>query len=366
MAEPALTQNWQTQTSSNRTYRLGPHPHLPITRQTIYRPKQSWTYNSHPFLMEWEGTFFAAWSNGHRDEDEVGQRVLMATSGDGQSWSEPRVVAEPHGKRVLTAGGFFVSPLGLVTLYSDYNEDIGDTKLYAKVTQDGQRWSRAMPLGPRICSNQNPVRLPDGRLILAGNFGMPFTDDPSGLAGWRWSSFAPGFSEEDNPWTFWQVRRHIQLAADLCEASVLCLPDGSLIAYLRSTGQDYNGFLWQTTSSDRGLTWTRPVPTDFSDNDAKFQFGPLGENGYFYCGCPDLNVGKRNPLVFSTSRDGISFQNHWIVSDEVHRINWPGKHKTGDYSYPNVLVREGKVYIIVARQKEDIEVISFDLSALSA
>ncbi|MBL8047277.1 MAG: exo-alpha-sialidase [Chthonomonas sp.] len=364
MAEPAIQLTWQPSTASNRSYREGTHARLPLVRTTLYRPHQTWTYNNHPFITEWEGTFVAMWSNGQRDEDEVGQRVLVATSGNGTEWTEPRVLAEPFGKRVLTAGGFFVSPHGLVALYSDYNEDVADTKLYAKVTKDGLHWSRPLPLGPKLCSNQNALRLASGRLILAGNFAMPFTDDPTGLAGWRWSSIAPSFAEEDNPWTFWQVRRQSQSAADLCEASVVELADGQLVSYFRATGQDYNGFLWQSVSTDRGTSWSRPHASDFTDNDAKFQFGRLDESRWFYCGCPDLNVGKRNPLVFSTSRDGFRFDRHWVVSDEPHRINWPGKHKSGDYSYPNVLIRDGRAYVIVARQKEDIEVLSFALSDL--
>lgn len=363
MAEPA-PHIWNAGAPSNASYRHAAHPHLKPEVVTVYRPHQTWTYNNHPFLTHWDGQFYAMWSNGLRDEDDIGQRVLVATSADGKEWSAPRVLAEPLGRRTLTAGGFMPTKYGLAGLYSDYDDDVADTHLYAKVTPDGHKWSRATSLGLAMCSNQNPLQLSNGRRILAGNFAMPFSDDPDGLAGWRWSSIAPEFPHEDNPWTFWQVRRSTHQAADLCEVS-LVEDGGALHAFFRATGADYNGHLWHALSTDFGTTWSRPEPIDFSDNDAKFQVGRLDAERCFYCGCPDLNSGKRNPLVFSIAKKDLHFDRHWIIGDTIHRINWPGKHKSGDYSYPSVLVHESRVYVIVARQKEDIEILSFNASDLS-
>jgi acetylornithine deacetylase/succinyl-diaminopimelate desuccinylase-like protein len=40
-------------------------------------------------------------------------------------------------------------------------------------------------MGVPVNPNHGPQRIASGRLILAGNISFPYTDDPTGLAGWR-------------------------------------------------------------------------------------------------------------------------------------------------------------------------------------
>ncbi|MCE9558597.1 MAG: exo-alpha-sialidase [Armatimonadetes bacterium] len=349
-------------TPNNSTYRHAIHPKLSVNRVILHQPKVEWTFTHFPVITHFGGKFYAPWSNGRRDEDEVGQRILISSSVDAVNWTEPSVLAHPVGPNIYTSAGFYISGKALVAYYSEYDLQRDNTKLFAKASPDGERWTPAKDLGVAVCPNQPPVRLSSGRLVMGGNFGFPYSDDPTGMGIWHWSSFVPDMVAEDNPWTFWHARDVARTPVDLCEASLVVVDDTQLRMMLRSTGKDYNGYLWCSHSFDQGHTWEHPAPTDFSDNDSKFQFGRLADGRFYYIGCPDLNQGKRNPLVFSLSEDGLNYNRHWIIADEVHRLNWPGKHKFGDYGCPSAVEAEGNMHVIVSRQKEAIEVISFDLS----
>src|SRR3569832_342377 len=99
---PAITNTYQTEAAV---------PHLKIERSMIYTPGKSWLYNHHPSIIHFKGKFIAIWSDGLKDEDSPGQRVVYSSSTDFFHWSEAKPLASP-GKvndtsTVLTAAGLY-------------------------------------------------------------------------------------------------------------------------------------------------------------------------------------------------------------------------------------------------------------------
>jgi hypothetical protein len=92
---------------ANHGYHTTTARRLSVERVWIYRPQTAWFYSHHPSLAFFKGRYYAIWSNGRRDEDAPGQRVLIASSEDFQHWTEPAPLLETqpgqHGERVLTA-----------------------------------------------------------------------------------------------------------------------------------------------------------------------------------------------------------------------------------------------------------------------
>ncbi len=62
-------------------------PHLKIERSMIYTPDTSWLYNHHASVTHFKNMFIAMWSDGIKDEDKPGQRVVYAVSKDFFHWS---------------------------------------------------------------------------------------------------------------------------------------------------------------------------------------------------------------------------------------------------------------------------------------
>jgi len=336
----------------------------------IYQPTAEWTYSHHQSLTFFNGRFYAIWSNGRQDEDAPGQRVLVAASEDFEHWTTPRPlvdsVKDADGvERVLTASGFHQAEETLVAYFGNYGPHKETTHLQAVTTVDGERWSAVREMGVPINPNHGPQRTASGRLIISGNISFPYTDDPTGLAGWRMTGIYPddmAATIKDDPASFWEVAKHQGWPAALCEGSFYQTGDGVLHMLLRNAAKQNAHRLWLTESRDSGATWSKPGETDFSDTNAKFHFGRLPDGRFYYVGNP---VGRaRTPLVLSLSRDGTRFDRHYILGDTHYEARRSGQSKGGEYGYPHSIVHGDHLYVVVSRQKEAVEVLRVALAEL--
>ncbi len=345
-------------------------PRLKIERSMIFQPDGAWMYSHHPSITQYKNKFIAIWSNGMKDEDASGQRVVFATSTDFINWSAPKELASPSAfdhntLNVLTSAGFHQYKDTLVAYFGEYSPYRTNTHLWAKITTDGEHWSKRIDMKVPVNSNHGPQVITGGRLIISGNFTFPYTDDPAGLRDWKMSSFyADSLYKEDNPATFYAPAAKNNLPP-LCEGSFFETGDGVLHTMLRVTGKGWKGKLWLTESKDRGVSWSLPTEASFSDNDSKFHFGQLPDKRFYYVGIPDtINHYARTPLVISISKDGRFFNHHFIVADEGYTLKNEGLYKGGQYGYPHTMVVGKYMYVIISRQKEAVEVIRFKLSQL--
>lgn len=340
-------------------------PRLAIQRAMVYAPDTAWLYNHHASITRFKGRFIACWSNGLIDEDQPGQRVVFAVSKDFFHWSAPKVLAEPSiyhkdTANILTAAGWHVFGDTLVAYYGEYSPSRQHTHLWARVSTDGEHWSGPLDMHLPVNPNHGPEALANGRLIISGNFTFPYTDDPSGLRGWTMSSFYPdSLYTEDNPSTFYAPAEACGLPP-LCEGSFFQTKDGRLHMLLRVTGKGWKGRLWLTESGDNGQHWSFPRETRFTDNDSKFHFGRLPDGRIYYTGIPDtLHHYARTPLVLAISRDGVLFDDQYMIADQPYTLKKEGLWKGGQYGYPHTMIAGGDLYVIFSRQKEAIEVIRF-------
>jgi len=343
--------------------------HLKIERSAIFVPDSNWFYNHHPSVTKFKGKLFAIWSNGIKDEDSPGQRVVYATSSNFKKWSLPFVLAEPSKTNdtlnVLTAAGFYQFKDTLVAYYGEYTKKKINTHLWAKTTTDGIHWSEPIDMHMPVIPNHGPERTQSGRLIISGNFVYPYTDDYRGLSGWKISSFYPdSLITADNSTMFYKPAEKTGVPP-LCEGSFYQTDDSVLHLLLRVTGKGWKGKLWLSESKDNGLKWSKPVETPFSDNDSKFHFGRLPDKNYYYVGIPDtLHHYDRNPLVLALSKDGKHFNQQFIIANEPYVIKKEGLWKGGEYGYPHTMIDKGWMYIIISRKKEAVEMIRFPLAQL--
>jgi hypothetical protein len=355
---------------------------LPVDTAWLYTPHADWTYSHHPHLGVLRGRLYAIWSNGLRDEDAPGQRVLMATSDDGVQWSVPAPLLDSRmgvdSPLVFTAAGFHQHGETLTAYIGKYEYrrevlvngervagDAGhrDTGLWAMTTTDGAHWADPIDLGLPVVPNHGPQPTPSGRLIISGNLAFPYTDDPAGLTGWRMTGIYPADFPNyyDDSESIWLAQARAGWPTVLCEGAFYATGDGVLHMLLRSN----TAHLWVTESADDGASWSAPVPTAFTDNATKFHFGRLPDGCYYYIGCPAPEPRwQRNPLMLALSEDGIHFSRQYLLADADYAPVTPGLHKGGVYGYPHTLVHDGHLYVIVSICKERVMVIRVSLDRL--
>lgn len=338
----------------------------------IGRPEPGWTFSHHAHIAWYNGRLVAIWSNGHKDEDGLGQRVLFATSTNFTHWTRPQPLVDSARdargvEQVLTAAGLYTSARGLVAYIASYGPRQANPRVFALRTGDGSRWEPLRDLGLPLCPNHGPQRTASGRLIISGNMTYPWSDDPSGLGGWHMAGLYPpavAAKLKTDPASFRDSPRRAGLTEGVCEGAFYQTDDGVIHMLLRNgDNKQFPHRLWHTESRNNGLTWSAPIPTEFSDTSAKFHFGRLPDGRFYYVGNP-LAVGHRMPLVLSLSRDGMLFDQHYIIGEKHYERLYPGRAKGGEYGYPHSMVHDGYLYVIVSRQKEVVEVLRVASSTL--
>jgi hypothetical protein len=331
-----------------------------------------WTYAHHPHITFFKDRFFVIFSNGHKNEDRSGQRVMLSTSSDFKTWTEPTPIAEPargpDGQPgVFTAAGFHEYRGTLVVYMGQSEESKANTVLSYITTRDGKNWSSVKDLNVKMIPNHGPHPTSTGRLIIPSNISFAYTDDPAGLSGWKTTGIYPKTITDfaDNPDTFKEVGRAMGWGALVCEGAFYETDDKVLHMGLRAVQGKKPETMWITESKDNGVTWSPPAELPlFRNSSAKFHFGRLPDKSYYYVGSPN----GRNPLVLSLSRDGINFNQHFLLlkNDTEKKATGEGRSGNVAWAYPHTLVHKGYLYSVVSANKKAVVVTRVALAELKA
>jgi hypothetical protein len=336
-------------------------PKLDVEVKLIYKAKSPWSYSHHAHITYFKGKYYVMYSNGWIDEDDVGQRVMLSTSTDFQTWTPPRPLVDTemgeHFGLTFTAGGWHVYRDTLVAYIGQYEYDLPsgsrkpdhiqetphkNKKTWAMTTQDGETWSERIHIIDHMIPNHGPQPTNSGRLIMTGHRMYPYTDDPAGLENWK----IGGLYALDMP-----LRSG--------EGSFIQTDDGALHMFLR-TG---TGYLWHSKSTDDGVSWSVPEKTEFTDSTAKFHFGRLPDRRFYYVGNPSTVAEYRTLFVLSLSdaQRGEDWTNSYILRNEKTDPVFEGIYKDHGYQYPHSMILDNCLYVVYSVNKEDVEVLRVSL-----
>ena len=336
---------------------VGLKPAKEVKTVTIFKATElSDHYANGVVLSAFKGKLYCMWQSSPKDEDSDDTRVVYSISrDDGNTWSKPMTLAAPSRDYYCTSGGWQVWGDTLIAFIDTWEKGLSPRggKTCYMTSSDGLKWSKIQPVrmidGSEMNGvlEQDPYRLPDGRIIGATHF-MPglhvcpvFTDDPRGISGWQKGQF----EAED----IGKTSREI-------EPSQYLQPDGTIVMLFRDQSSSFYKLV--SVSKDRGETWTKTTLTSFPDARTKQCAGNLPDGTSFIVSCP-VPAKRRWPLVLHLSDDGKKFGQAILLRSgnpgDLPSRSYDGRYKTLGYSYPKAIVHKGKLYISYSTNKEDVE-----------
>ena len=336
---------------------VGLKPAKEVKTVTIFKATElSDHYANGVVLSAFKGKLYCMWQSSPKDEDSDDTRVVYSIShDDGNTWSKPMTLAAPSRDYYCTSGGWQVWGDTLIAFIDTWEKGLSPRggKTCYMTSSDGLKWSKMQPVrmidGNEMngALEQDPYRLPDGRIIGATHF-MPglhvcpvFTDDPRGISGWQKGKF----EAED----IGKTSREI-------EPSQYLQPDGTIVMLFRDQSSSFYKLV--SVSKDRGETWTKTTLTSFPDARTKQCAGNLPDGTSFIVSCP-VPAKRRWPLVLHLSGDGKKFGQAILLRSgtpgDLPPRRYDGRYKTLGYSYPKAIVHKGKLYISYSTNKEDVE-----------
>lgn len=333
-------------------------PEVPGRTAVIYQAAQGgWQFNLHSFVAQHDGKFWAVWSSGRVDEDSSSQFLRYATSPDGFTWSESRVLAsDPDGELGpwrWMASGIYTDGGKLYALGSLNQGDSPPGGPWANARLVRFVWTGDDWREDRVEAENGVVYFPP--LRIAGRDFHIWRDSRA----WFYSALAPAGTNQ------WDVRRVPGPLPDYRMSETSAYVDPAGIVHLIIRDQGYTRRLYHSLSYDGGGTWTIPVKTNYPDAASKNMTGRLSNGWYYLISNPKASgANARDPLAITFSRDGWTYDRPMALRKQAPPLRYKGKAKGAhSFQYSHAIEHDGKLWVIYATNKEDIEISVYPLAA---
>ncbi len=311
-----------------------------IPAQVITNPSPKYSSSARRFqgipsmAVAPSGRLWTVWYGGVGPTEDEFNYVIAATSSDGgTTWSDEKLVVDPDG--VGTVRAFdpqaWVDPNG--TLWIIWAQTIGHDSSVAgtwAITTDqpdaeNPVWS-------------DPVRLTDGIMmgkpivLTTGEWVLP-------AAVWGADNSCRMVVSSDQG-ASWQLRGAANVPSEYRNADEHMLVerlDGSLWMWIRT---DYG--IGESSSSDRGVTWSAVVPSDVQHTVSRFFIWRLASGNLLLVkhGGIDEDVGRTDLTAFISKDDGETWEGGLLLDDRA-AISYPDGMQDAD----------GAIYITYDRRR---------------
>jgi len=285
------------------------------------------------------------------DEKPSKMNIAFSTSDDnGLSWSKPRILfnhpgVEDADPNLLVDGDRILAFTTTVSV-----PGIDSTDIYMRSSKDGLTWNNEIHTKKpyRYISGKihQGHRLKDGTLIMGyawdawAEKGKPprtegEMDNRSGVlrstdGGESWSAGSDIIYPEG-------IKRISPGAAGgLCEPATVVLSDGRIMALVRTVGDE----LYQTWSSDNGLSWQSPIPSGLTAHNTPAALWKLDNSSDILVAWNNSPVA-RDPLTVALSSDEGKT---WSTPKIIVKTGGP------QASYPSAIQAKDGTMIVVWQQ----------------
>jgi predicted neuraminidase len=315
----------------------------PLFQTLVLAPSspQGWFLNAYPVLDQLPSGRLVCVFAAAKNEKPAKMKIVVSTSDDGgKSWSNPSVLFDHPGME--DGDPNLIVDGDRILAFSTSNPVPGKierTLIYGRESKDGINWSdeQLLKMPHRYINSKihQGHRLSDGTLIMGYGWdawteqGMdPRTEGEmemrSGVlrsqdGGKTW---APGADMDANV-----TKTSPNATAGLAEPATVVLSDGRVMALLRAGGTR----LYQSWSSDGGLTWSQPVPSSLVAHNSPAALCNLKGSSDIVA-VWDNSPSERHPLGAALSTDGgHTWSNPKVLTDSSGpQVSYPSVMSLAD------------------------------------
>jgi hypothetical protein len=332
--------------------------HIRNSSRTVvhYGNEFNGSYNHHNQIGKFKGKYYFAWSNGARNEEDAGQRILVSSSADGRVWSEPSIVADvkpgeqwAHNCVAVHADA---KVLSIIVMTEETEHDEAATGMrrvkpedaFIDVYQsiDGEMFEKASSYGKGI-----KWLFEAPRPTLQGHMMCICTTKRDGPAALIWKGAdireMPEIVKIPEPEGAW---------FPYGESTWYQLDSGLITAFWRD--EEASCRLYWNYSEDGGFTWSKPMLSDIPNSMSRVYAGRLSDGRHYLVGNAIPILLDRRPLMLLLSDDGITFSKVRIINDDPTEMRRKGLLKSNGHQYPCCLADGEKLLVAYDSNKEDI------------
>jgi predicted neuraminidase len=296
----------------------------------------------------------AAWYAGSREG--AADVAILSAVWQGANWSEPQVIVQVTGHS-LGQPVFLPRPDGEVWLFYviiDGLEQRPPLRREVDALSPVSGWRRAQPFWQRSRDGgetwEAPQQIMDypglmfrsHPLILPGRILLPVYDENT------WQSRMLLSEDEAQSW---RLTAPISTPPGNIQPCLAPLSDGRLLAYLRTGGP--GGWIWRTTSSDGGVTWKVPTPTDLPNPNSGIDLLGLQSGSLALAYNP--SVSQRTPLWVRLAGEDERWQTQRTLEEG-----------SGEFSYPALFqAADGIIHLVYTYKRQYIQHARFTESWLA-
>lgn len=281
-----------------------------------------------------DGTLVAAYngfaskvgSSGGTDASDATLNIITSLDG-GYTWGEEQVMLEkqPGSLNLLNPTFIWLANGDLGLIYCE-KEEAEICNIYIRRSSDnGLTWGEAQritdaPQGYSILSSGHRVlRLSTGRILLPVAYSATVNDvyGSDRAIGYVWYS-------DDEGYTWHRSLDALTLPHAALEPSVAELQNGDILLSLRTREERV---IYQSISTDGGLTWAQPTKTDVQSPSATntvMSVPATGDIALFWNNDFSTSGLDRRPLTVALSTDnGLTYHNVRSLVDCDYPTPWP-------------------------------------------
>jgi predicted neuraminidase len=310
------------------------------------------------------GRLWACWVGG--GDSDAGYFVLASSDDNGETWSDPRMVIDPHSAdipctRRTLVGALWTDPMGRLWLFFDqslsyFDGRAGDWYIRCDNPDDDQpAWTEPVRIW-HGCTLNKPIILANGEWMLpislwdSKKIDSRFIEFSADLNEYRMANLFVS-NDQGNSWT---RRGGVEFPQpEFDEHMVIQRRDGSLWMLARTSDG-----IWESTSDDNGATWTAPQRSAINHISARFHLRRL-ISGRILLIKHGIKINERTEsrthlTAYLSDDDGYTWSDGLLL-DERGQISYPDSTQAPDgtiyISYDKNRATEGD--ILLARITEE-------------